>query len=220
MRPNILVVAQVEDRTNIDQQIAKQTVQPNNVFVYVDENPAQGIDARRLRIAENHKKLEEAVRDLQPDLVWQLEGDCDLPEDCLERLLDDYKLLRDKDFGYVSGIQVGRHGLYCLGAWYNFTPTSFKSVDYQKTGLVKVDATGFYCLLAPREVWLSGRASWQGEPYGPDVVWGLSINKKKYVDMSLHIGHKVKRGIIKPSDMSTCNVLFSKEDGKWSYKQL
>lgn len=217
---NILVVAQVEDRTNLDEQIAKQTIQPNNVFVYVDPEPAQGIDARRIRIAENHKKLEEAVRDLQPDLVWQLEGDCDLPANCLAKLLADYKELKGDKFGYVSGIQVGRHGLYCLGAWTDFTTTSFRSLDYQRTGLQPVEATGFYCLLAERDVWLSGEASWQGEPYGPDVVWGLSIKKRKYADMSLHIGHMTKRGIIKPSDMSTCNVRFFKDKDRWIYKQL
>ncbi len=223
MRPNILVVAQVEDRTNIDQQIAKQTVQPNNVFVYVDENPAQGIDARRLRIAENHKKLEEAVRDLQPDLVWQLEGDCELPENCLKKLLKYYKELKDSDFGYISGIQVGRHGLYCLGAWTDFTEDSFLSLDHTKQGIQPVDATGFYCLLAPTEAWLQGQAEWNGEPYGPDVAWGLSLRAKGYkiyADMDIHVGHIVKNGIIRPSDMSTCNVAFSKINGTWKYKQL
>ena len=48
---NILAIAQVEDRKNLDRQIAKQTVQPDHIFMYIDTEPAHGIDARRKRIA-------------------------------------------------------------------------------------------------------------------------------------------------------------------------
>mgnify|MGYP006143716601 CR=1 FL=1 len=214
----VLCIAQVEDRTNLDAQILKQTVQPNRVIFHVDEQPAIGISARRVRISENHGRLQEVVKAYKPDLVWQVEGDCDLPEDCLERLLLHYDKLKDDDFGYVSGIQVGRHGIYCLGAWHNFTDDSFESIDYKLTGLQRVDATGFYCLLAPTDVWLSGKCEWTDEPWGPDVNWGLSIPGKKYVDMDLHIGHIVSRGVIRPDGISTCNVRFEKRDGKWKYK--
>lgn len=234
---NILAIAQLEDRENLDEQILKQTIQPDRVIYYHDETPAIGIENRRKRIAENHTKLQEIVKAYKPDLVWQLEGDCVLPDNTLERLIGHYIQLRDEDFGYISGIQVGRHGLYCLGAWRNFKfeyndivknkrdaikreLVAFESVDYKLTGIQEVEATGFYCLLAETDTWLSGKASWNGEPYGPDVVWGRSINKKKYVDMGLHIGHKVKRGIIEPSHISTCNVVFNKVDGKWGFKQL
>jgi len=219
----ILCVAQVEDRTNLDAQILKQTVQPDRVIFYVDPAPARGINERRTRIADNHRRLQDFVVAYKPDLVWQVEGDGDYPEDCLERLLEDYAMLKeidDDNFGYVSGIQVGRHGLYCLGAWRNFTPDSFESLDYKLTGIQKVDATGFYCLLAERDVWLSGKAKWNGEPYGPDVAWGLSIDKNKYCNMSLDIGHIINSGIIRSEHMSTCNAQFYLEDSKWKYKQL
>lgn len=217
----ILCIAQCEDRTNLDKQILKQTVQPTRTIFYVDEAPAQGIDARRKRIADNHKRLEDIVLACQPDLVWQVEGDGDYPEDCLEKLIMDYEFLsKSNDVAYVSGIQVGRHGLYCLGAWRNFTDASFESLDYKEIGLQEVEATGFYCLLAPREKWLSGKSTWTDEPYGPDVVWGLSIDGKKYCDMSLTVGHIVSRGIIRPENISTCNARFYKEDGRWKFKQL
>ena len=216
----VLAIASVENSDNIEAQIAKQTVQPYKTYIYVDETPAQGINPRRKRIALNHDKLRDAVRYETPDLVWQLEGDCDLPDDCLERLLANYEALDDGDFGYVSGIQVGRHGLYCLGAWRGFSDTEFYSIDYKLEGIQPVDATGFYCLLAPTDVWLSGKCSWTDEPYGPDVVWSLSINKSKYCDMSLTIGHIVKNGIIRPEHMSTCNVRFYKDTDRWKFKQL
>jgi len=216
----ILCIASVENRENIDKQILKQTVQPDRVIFYIDEAPAHGIDDRRKRIAENHKKLQAIVDAYKPDLVWQVEGDCVLPEDTLAWLLTHYNILKGDDFGYISGIQVGRHGLYHLGAWKNFTDTSFESIDYRLKGIQEVDATGFYCLLAQTDVWMSGVCKWNGEPYGPDVNWGLSINKKKYVDMSLQIGHRVKGGIIEVGHMSTCNVVFNKINDKWGYKQL
>ena len=217
---NILCIGQVEDREYIDEQILKQTIQPTRTILYVDKNPAQGIEARRIRIAENHERLRNIVKAYSPDLVWQVEGDAELPENTLERLLGHYIRLQDKDFGYVSGIQVGRHGLYCLGAWEFYGRSRFDSIDHNKTGIQDIDATGFYCLLAPAKVWLSGVCSWDGQRYGPDVVWGLSISKNKYVDMDLHIGHKTSSGIIRPSDASTCNVKFYMENGQWIYKQL
>lgn len=220
---NILAIAQVEDRANIDKQIAKQTMQPDRVIYYIDEAPAKGIEPRRKRIAKNHKKLREYVLAYQPDLVWQLEGDVDLPVDCLQRLVSNYLALQAQDrnnFGYISGVQVGRHGLYCLGAWRNITDNSFESIDHNLTGLQEVEATGFYCLLAPKDVWLSGECAWNGEPYGPDVVWGRSIKKHKYVDMSLTIGHIIKSGIIRPEHASTCTAKFYKLNGKWEYKQI
>lgn len=217
----ILAIAQVENRENLDKQIAKQTVQPDRVIYYIDENPATTIESRRKRIAENHQKLKDIVNAYSEyDLIWQLEQDVDLPVDCLERLINHYKKLDSEHFGYVSGIQIGRHGLYCIGAWQDIKETSFHSIDHNLKGIQEVDATGFYCLLASREAWLEGNCYWDSEPYGPDVNWGLSIKRKKYVDMDLHIGHVVERGIIRPSHASTCTVYFELKNGEWKYKTV
>jgi hypothetical protein len=214
----ILALGQVEN-DDILKEIEKQTIQPSHISLYKDPNPAQGIENRRLKIAKNHDKLKDYVRFYNPDLVWQIEGDCELPADCLERLIEDYEKLDNDNFGYVSGIQVGRHGLYCLGAWKNFTENSFESLDFQLEGIQQVQATGFYCLLAKKDAWLSATPSWSGEPYGPDVTWGLSMSYNKYCDMDIHIGHKTKRGVILPSHISTCNARFYKQEGRWEYKQ-
>lgn len=218
---NILLIAQTEDDTNLKAQLAKQTFQPNSAYIYVDKHPAKTINGRRKRIAENHLVLQMKVRELKPDLVWQVEGDCDLSETALEDLYANYLTLRAKDFGYVSGIQVGRHGLYCLGAW-QFDDAGFHSLDYRLKEVQPVDATGFYCLLAPASVWLQGDCDWQDEPYGPDVVFGLSLRAKGYklyCDMDVTVGHIIKSGIIRPEHTSTCNARFYQEQGKWKYKQ-
>lgn len=215
----ILAVAAVEDYKNVDAQIAKQTIQPDDKIIFVDPTPAKGIDNRRRRIADNQKRLQHLVSKLDYDLIWQLEGDVDLPENCLETLIKNYKELKqkDKNFGYVSAIQIGRHGLYCIGAWVNFRFGHFESIDYHLKGLQPVEATGFYCLLASKKVWLSGKCQWTNEPYGPDVVWGLSINKRKYVNMDLHIGHIIKSGTILPEHLSTTTAVFDLQDGRWKY---
>ena len=215
----IIAVAQVENSENLVKQIEKQTIAPEKTYIFTDPKPAKTINARRKRIADNHQKLVDLVKNVDCDLIWQLEQDVDLPEDCLERLLGRV-IQMDSDLGYISGIQVGRHGLYCLGAWTNFTKDSFESLDYKLKGIQPVDATGFYCLLAPKKVWLKGKASWNGEPYGPDVVWSRSIPENKYVDMGISIGHIVKQGIIRPEHPSTCNARFYNTSEGWKYRQL
>lgn len=215
----ILLVAQVEHDSYIREQLPRQTLKPDDVFIYVDEKPANTIEMRRKRIADNHNNhLKPYVENSDADLIWQIESDGQLPDNALEELYSWYLSLRGDDFGYISAIEVGRHGLYCLGAWRNFTDTSFESINHNLKGLQEIDATGFYCLLAPKDVWLSGKCEWNGEPYGPDVVWGRSINKKKYVDMDLHIGHKVKSGVILPSHKSTTTAHFYKLNDEWKYK--
>ena len=217
----VLCIAQVEDRENIDKQILKQTRQPDRVIFLVDKNPAKTLEERRIRIAENHKKLREIVKAYpEYDYIWQVEQDGDYPEDTLERLIADLDKVDVNTLAYISGIQVGRHGLYCLGAWVEFRINSFKSLDYRLKGLQRVMATGFYCLLAPRNKWLEGEATWSGQPWGPDVNWGHTILGVKYVDMDIQIGHIIKSGTIRVSGMSTCNVEYYKRDGAWEYKQL
>jgi hypothetical protein len=211
-------VGQVEDRGNIDLEIAKQTILPHEYKLYVDKNPAKGIDDRRSRIASNHVKLKNIVAESECDLVFQVEGDSVLPENALERLLGQYIKLGDDVI--VSGVEIGRHGLYCIGAWLFDGEDYFKSADYRWTGIRDVDAFGFYCLLTSKKTWLKGSASYNGEKWGPDVNWCLSINEKKYVDMDLKIGHRTPTGIIEVDQMSTCNAEFYMERGEWKFKQL
>lgn len=221
----ILAVAQVTDQESVLRQIDKQTVKPDHHYFLVDDMPAQGINARRVRIASNQIQLQDIVallaREGGYDFVWQIEGDSECEADCLERLIIDYEKLKSRSFGYISGIQVGRHGLYHLGAW-NIGKDEFTSIDYKKKGINRVDATGLYCLFAPIKVWLRGKPTWDNEPWGPDVNWGLSLKDqgfKTYVDMDIKVGHRIKRGIIYPEHISTCNVKFTKqEDGKWKFK--
>lgn len=215
----VLCVAQLEDRELADGQVLKQTRQPDRTIFYIDKHPAKGIDARRARIAENHQHLREFVMAYKPDIVWQIEGDSVIPEDALEKLLAHY----EKQPGIYSGIQVGRHGLYCLGAWHvSQYLWEMSSVDYQLKGLQHVDAMGMYCFIAPALTWLYGQCKWSGQYWGPDVNFFLSMPGSKYVDMDLHIGHQIKRGIISPSDMSTCNARFFVDPvtNEWRFEQL
>lgn len=215
----IQMICQTEDSKLVEEQLSKQTMQPDIATIEIDADPAEGINERRKRIVENHKKLVHSVRKEEPDLVWQIEGDSVLPEDCLERLYNHWDLMKAKDFGFISGIQVSRHGIRCIGAWHVADDKeSFHSVDHNRTGIVRINAAGFYCLLSP--VWLEGECSWNDERWGPDVNWGLSLQKKgykNYVDMDLEIGHQTETGVLWPSDYSTTNVKFWYEDG-WTHR--
>jgi len=220
----ILCVGQIEDKDkdSIATQIEKQTVQPDVIRLHLDETPAEGINERRKRIVENHTFLTEIVNEEQPDLVWQVEGDSWFEPDTLERLLAHHKKMsmENANLGYVSGVQVGRHGLYTLGAWQFEEDGGFHSLDFKAKGLQSVDATGFYCLLAETDVWLKGTPHWTNEPYGPDVNFGLSLKNQGFdifADPELHIGHIYKNGIIKPTSLSTCNVRFFERNNRWEY---
>lgn len=213
----ILAIGQVESDHYLD-EIAKQTLVPHDIKFLKDLSPAKGIDNRRKRIAENHKLLKEYIENTECDLIWQIEGDSILEEDTLEKLLTAYNNLANPDFGYISGIQVGRHGLYSLGAWVNIKDESFESLDYRLKGIQEVEAAGFYCLLMEKNKWLEGHCSWNGERYGPDVVWSRSLRYNKYVSMDIPIGHRVKGGVIWPSHISTCNVKFTFENNQWDFK--
>lgn len=215
----ILAVGMVEELANIHEQISKQTIQPDVIDLYIDEDPAVGINNRRNRIADNMLLLREKVIASDADLIWQVEGDGVFEDNTLERLLGHY--FRGKDGDVYSGIEVGRHGLYCIGAWHiNADGTEIQSVDYQLEGIQKVDAMGLYCFLTSRKTWLKGYADWEDEVWGPDVNFFLSTSADKYVDMGIQIGHKVKNGIIRVTDESTCNAKYWLENGKWEFKQL
>lgn len=221
----ILCVGQFEQPDYPIQQVQKQTRQPDYFMYYQDKKPANTITGRRVRIANNHTKLKDIVRDFcskyEVDAIWQIEQDGELEPDTLEKLEQRYKELYNTSFAYISGIEVGRHGVYCLGAWHVADDrNSFTSVNHKSKGIVRVDATGFYCLLANKDKWLSGKASWKGERYGPDVVWGLSIKGDKYVDMSIKVGHKTQTGIIRPEHISTTTVKFYKVKDQWMFKEI
>lgn len=227
----ILCIGSVEDRTNIDKQIQGQTLQPDLTVIYVDPNPVKSdsdilvLDQRRKRIAENHQALRQIVLgNPEYDLIWQVEGDCIFKPDTLSVLVERYQLNTPKTkLGYVSGVQVGRHGIRALGAWHFPSRDEFYSVDHAAKGLVEVDATGFYCLLASREAWLNGQCFWDGERWGPDVNFGLSLREQGYsiyADLDIPVGHKVERGELWPDATSVCNVRFYKDNGRWKYKTI
>lgn len=211
----ILATGQIEN-LDIYSEIAKQIVQPDVIDFYLDESPAQGIDNRRIRIAENHERVRQIVKRYKPDLVWQLEGDAVLEPNTLKKLFKSY------GGDILSGTQINRHGIYNIGAWHVAKDRqSFESIDYRLKGIQQVDAVGMYCLLAPTDVWLQGKCQWNGERWGPDVNFCLSLTEKGYiikVDMDIKIGHRIKAGIIHPDHMSTVNVKFTKNEQGWSYK--
>jgi hypothetical protein len=226
----IAVVASIEQRHYdfVIKQLVHQSYQDFDDFIYIDKQPATGIEARRKRIARNQQLLKRMMlgHDVY-DYVIQIEGDSVLEPDTFKKMIKLAQFLhkRNDSFGYLSGVQIGRHGLYCIGAWHvAANRRKFQSINHKLTGLQKVDATGFYCFIAPYSVWMRGMSWWEGERWGPDVNYGLSLREQGftlYVDMDLQIPHATERGQIDFDNINLCTVAFEKQaDGLWKHNQL
>ena len=223
----LLVVGQIQhDQIDfIEKQLARQSDIQFDRRILVDDEPAKGIEARRAKIAQNHKILHEKVFDFryEYDYIIQIEGDSVLKEGTFARLIGNLDQVPADQLGYISGIQVGRHGIYAIGAWhFNDDQTEYESVNHKvKDGIIEVDATGFYCLIAPIKSWLMGNCYYYDERWGPDVNWGLSLKEQGYhiyVDMGLEIGHQSTNGVIGLDNINLCQVKFKKTNGQWKYK--
>jgi len=231
----VLVVANVESEELVREQITKQILPPGIVpedvlpfdfLILTDKKPAVGIEARRTRIAELQTDLQAEVanhldyNELEPEnvLVWQLEGDSVVPEDALAILIR--RFLKNENAVY-SGVQIGRHGLYCIGAWHiTNDDTVLESVDHRLKGTQVVAGMGMYCYVVRADYFIKARCWWNGERWGPDVNWFRSMPLPKLVDMDLHIGHYYKGGIIEVDSLATCNARFTKIKDDWIFEQL
>lgn len=226
----VTAIGQFTDDALFLEQINKQTIKVWDVIKYIDKNPVPDLDDidvlrdRRKRIAKNHLELKDFIEmQCKTEYVWQLESDSVVDKDCLERLIKLHQKLEAEGnkVGYVSGIQMGRHGLKCVGAWRFKEDGSFRSLNWGAKGIQTVDGSGFYCLLAKRDVWLKGNADWGGEPYGPDVCFGLSLKKlgyNIYMDTTNWVGHKTEKTILYPD--SGINVEFYRDINKWKYRVI
>lgn len=222
----IVAICYAEDTALAKEQVEKQTIKVDDAIFMTDSTPAIGIEARRERIAELQVMAQWKIDrklftdDLKPEdvVVWQIEGDSVIPEDALERLLKHYDT---NDEAVYSGVQIGRHGLYCIGAWHiNQDETVIESVDHNKHGLVEVDGMGLYCYIMRADLFIKAESYWSGQKLGPDVNWFRSLDVPKYVDMDLHIGHYYKGGIIEVDSLATCNARFTKVKDEWIFEQL
>lgn len=152
------------------------------------------VRGRRQRIADIHNQIKQYVPDCE--YVFLLEDDTLIPANALSRLLVRFEYLSEKsNVGFVSGIEIGRHGFSHIGAWIMPTKDRIESIKLGN-GIKRVDAAGLYCCLTKREHYMNNIF----EPYekilGPDVDFGISLSLKgykNYIDYDIKCEHLVNK---------------------------
>jgi hypothetical protein len=205
------------------------------VNLFESDGAKDSINERRYRISDIHNF---AVRFIRPDCdyVFLCEDDTTFPADSLEKLFCDIK--KSDYIGYVTGVQLGRHGSPYVGAW------DCDNIDYptQITSVTKnfrennehmemIDAGGFYCCLTKASLYKNHIF----EPFDQkghnglscDVNYGLSLRNAThsnwlcFIDWSIECDHLVgKNGIINIRNTKPIQVQFNKVGMDWRAKKL
>lgn len=174
------------------------------------------VTERRKRIVQVNNEARDLIGDT--DYVISVEDDTIIPEDAFEKLL---YMATTKEIGTAQGVQVGRWGIQMIGAWRVndvHNPTEALTLPYISTDarvIEKIDAGGWYCYITPTKLFKEIERGWHGEPYGPDVVYGLELRKKgyqNYIDWSLVTGHQKGARVLWP-DAEYLQTVYYK-DGK------
>jgi hypothetical protein len=176
-----------------------------------------GTRARRKKIAEIHNKAKQYIG--QTDYILSIEDDCDLPINLLNKL---YAHATNYPFaGIITGNQIGRWGFNVMGVWKVNDPYNIQTITSclpQDKTVEEIDASGLYCALIKKDVYMSHTF----EPYeyilGPDFNLGIYARTqgyKNYVDWSLHIGHVTKKGIITKDNTTLQTITFERQERGW-----
>lgn len=193
-------------------------------FVYkinTDWHPNEvRIKVRRLRIADIKNQSKFLINQCDGDIVISLEDDTVFPNMDIMRLIQ--PLYDDNRLGFVQGVQCGRHDCKMIGAWQADDPedpqiieTLFPSEDYQD-----ITAGGWYGYATRRDLYLNCDYFYSSsQPYGPDVNFGLWLQRKGYkclIDWSMRFGHNEHNKIIYPDD-NLVSVKYTKDlsTGLW-----
>lgn len=133
---------------------------------------------RRKRIADIHNEIKEYVN--QCDYIFVVEDDTYLPRTALVGLFNMMK----STTGIASGIQLGRHGFYHIGAWRAddvYEPSVIESIGKDK-GIVEVDATGMYACMLRKDLYMEHNFEPYEQILGPDVNLGMDLRKRGYLN--------------------------------------
>jgi len=181
------------------------------------------IPIRRERIAEIHNQSKDIISALDGEYVLGLEDDTIFTNLCVQRLLEPFNSFAtlDKPIGLVSAYAAGRWHNKIIGIW-NFdnidNPTECWT-ELPSKGYQECDATGFYCYLTPKELYIKHNYNTDViEPYGPDVNYGLWLRREGFVnivDWSQPCGHKDGDIIITPNDNLYVEHFYKAKEPAW-----
>lgn len=171
---------------------------------------------RRKRISDIHTEIQKEIK--PADYYFLLEDDTMFPLNTLTTLMNMYE--DHPHAGFVSGVQIGRHGFSHIGSWrvndvYN--PTTITSVP-KGEGIVEVDAAGIYCCLTKH--YMENKFQPFEDILGPDVSFGLWLRRqglKNYINYDLQCSHLTKKGEINFKNTEIIQLEFEKTD-RWTLK--
>lgn len=179
------------------------------------------VRSRRTRIADIHNEAKELIQEC--DYILLLEDDTIISPNTLKALLSDYSYAPHA--GFISGVELGRWGYTHIGAWKVDDIYNTKQITsvLDGNGLEEVDAAGFFCCLVKKDNYIKHNFQPFENILGPDVNFGLELRKvglKNYIDYTVKCKHITKRGDISFHNSDIMQVQFTKENEKWSMKQL
>lgn len=181
---------------------------------------------RRDRIVEAHTKIKELLLD-DSKYIFGVEDDTLFPEWSVNEMMP---VIVRPDCGFIEGVQVGRWSLKYVGAWRVDKLKNPKKIlsmpcldTREKEGrfIEKIDAGGFYCFMTKTELYKKHKFRWEGDCFGPDVVYGLDLRKKGYncyIDWSLVTGHN-DDGLVLWPDEKSAQAVYNKVRGNWEMEK-
>lgn len=170
---------------------------------------------RRRRIADIHNEIKEHIANC--DYVFLVEDDTLLPTNALDKLIG--HALIDGYAGFISGVQLGRHGFLHVGAWKVdsvYEPYGIESTGVDE-GLQPVDAAGLYCCLIKKDLYMAHHFEPFEKILGPDVDLGIKLRQQgyqNYVDYSIKCGHMNKKETIEFHNSEIVQVKFVRTDDR------
>jgi hypothetical protein len=176
------------------------------------------INTRRRRIAAIHNAIRPLVEPC--DYVFLIEDDGIQPPDALSRLLMAH--LARPHAGFIEGVELGRWGIPHVGAWLAddvYEPTKLESAMPGRD-VEEIDAGGLYCCLTRYERYARHEFKpYEGDAFGPDVEWGLSLRQegyRNYIDWTVSVEHCKPDGTsVHPQATAPVQMKFSKEHSTW-----
>lgn len=178
------------------------------------------IEGRRQRIAEIHNFAKQHITNAK--YIFMLEDDTIVPNNTLEKLLNDYSL--HPFAGVISGVELGRWGVTYAGIWKAddvYEPKEIRSLSIG-TGTEEVDATGFYACLTKAEIYMAHDFKpFEHNDLGPDVDYGIELRRqgyKNYVNWGVQCIHKREDMDISIKTHPVQQVTFNKTDRGWKQR--
>ncbi len=174
------------------------------------------VKRRRIRISKIHNEIKQYVENA--DNLFLIEDDTLFTTNTLEKLTR--HLDSNRNIALASGIELGRWGVLHIGAWKSddvYQPSRIETIQ-PKGEHQYVDATGLYCCLVRKDLYMQHEFKPLEDALGPDVNFGLWLRQQGYkilADTSIKCTHMTKQEDIKISNSEVKTVIMSKENDKW-----